>query len=195
MDHGAGRPIVLIHGLSGQMHNFAPALVDRLAADHRVILIDRPGSGYSAPLADGTNTLAGQTDVVAGLIAPATQPRDSAASAFSAISIRSEALRRFVSLTFATPLGLLIFERSARSVFAPDPMPEDFGSTGGSLFGREDQVLDPARHGESLRDAVPGATLTEINGGHMIVFTASDAVAKWILKNDQQLEQTGLEDD
>nr|WP_281244353.1 alpha/beta hydrolase [Sphingomonas rubra] len=37
----------MIHGLAGQMRNFSYALLDRLAADHRVILIDRPGSGYS----------------------------------------------------------------------------------------------------------------------------------------------------
>ncbi|MEO6076004.1 MAG: alpha/beta fold hydrolase, partial [Dokdonella sp.] len=50
LERGTGRPIVLIHGLSGQMRNFSTVLVDRLAADHRVVLIDRPGSGYSAPL-------------------------------------------------------------------------------------------------------------------------------------------------
>jgi len=39
----------MIHGLAGQMRNFSYALLDRLAVDHRVILLDRPGSGYSAP--------------------------------------------------------------------------------------------------------------------------------------------------
>jgi pimeloyl-ACP methyl ester carboxylesterase len=222
-DVGAGPAIVLIHGLSGQMRNFAPDLVDRLAVDHRVVLIDRPGAGYSAPLASGSNTMAGQADVIAGLIgaldldaplivghslggavalnlalnhedsvgalaliAPVTQPSDTVSSAFSAMSIKSDGLRRFVSLTFATPLGLLIFDRSAKSVFAPETMPENFGVSGGSLlairptsyfsaggdmialraalpemaqrypslgmpvailFGRSDQVLDPAKHG------------------------------------------------
>ncbi len=68
LDRGQGRPIALIHGLSGQMRNFAPDLVDKLAADHRVILVDRPGSGYSSPLASGTNSLSGQAAVIAGLI-------------------------------------------------------------------------------------------------------------------------------
>jgi hypothetical protein len=67
-DVGTGSPIVLIHGLSGQMRNFAPDLVARLAENHRVILLDRPRAGNSAPLACGTNTLAGQADVIAGLI-------------------------------------------------------------------------------------------------------------------------------
>lgn len=271
LERGRGRPIVLIHGLSGQMRNFSPALVDRLAADHRVILIDRPGSGYSAPLASGINTLAGQADVIAGLIAaldldnplivghslggavalnlalnhpdqvgalaliaPATRPSDTTSTAFRAMSIRSDILRRFVSLTFATPIGLLIFDHSAKAVFAPEPMPEDFGTAGGSLlairpasyfaagsdmialraalpgmvarystlhipvgilFGRDDQVLNPAQNGERLRDAVPGATLTRIDGGHMIVFTAPNTVAQWILEQDRRLEQAGKPDD
>ncbi len=143
------------------------------------------------------------------------------------MSIRSDALRRFVSLTFATPLGLFIFNGSAKAVFAPEPMPENFGTVGGSflairpqsyfsaggdmialrdalptmvagypslqmpvaiLFGRADQVLDPDLHGASLRDPVKGATLTQIDGGHMIVFTAPDAVAGWILDQSRQRE-------
>ena len=47
LDQGAGRPVVMIHGLSGQMGNFTHSLVDRLSADFRVVAFDRPGSGYS----------------------------------------------------------------------------------------------------------------------------------------------------
>ncbi|SFP60119.1 alpha/beta fold hydrolase [Sphingomonas rubra] len=47
LERGEGPTILMIHGLAGQMRNFSYALLDRLAADHRVILIDRPGSGYS----------------------------------------------------------------------------------------------------------------------------------------------------
>ena len=47
LDKGAGRPVVMIHGLSGQMGNFTHSLVDRLSADFRVVAFDRPGSGYS----------------------------------------------------------------------------------------------------------------------------------------------------
>lgn len=262
-DLGHGQPIVLIHGLSGQMRNFAPTLVDQLAVGHRVIMIDRPGSGYSAPLVGARNTLAGQADVISGLIAaldldmplivghslggavalnlaldhpdqvgvlaliaPVTQPRAVASSsAFTAMSINSDGLRRFVSLTFATPLGLFIFNRSARSVFAPEAMPDDFGIAGGSmlairptsyffagsdmvalretlpdmaarypslqmpvgiLFGTADQVVSPAQHGGPLRDAVAGATLTQIAGGHMIIYTSPDAVTDWILDQEGQ---------
>ena len=47
LDEGAGPPVVLIHGLSGQMGNFTHSLVGRLTGDFRVVAFDRPGSGYS----------------------------------------------------------------------------------------------------------------------------------------------------
>ncbi len=47
LDRGQGPPIVLIHGLSGQMGNFTYSLVARLSNDFRVVAFDRPGSGYS----------------------------------------------------------------------------------------------------------------------------------------------------
>lgn len=47
VERGEGPPIVFVHGLSGQMRNFAYLPLDALARRHRVILIDRPGTGYS----------------------------------------------------------------------------------------------------------------------------------------------------
>lgn len=46
-DQGQGSPIVMVHGLGGQLRNFSYALAEIIARDHRVILIDRPRSGYS----------------------------------------------------------------------------------------------------------------------------------------------------
>lgn len=40
-------PIVMIHGLSGQLQHFTYALADLLAPDFRLIILDRPGCGYS----------------------------------------------------------------------------------------------------------------------------------------------------
>jgi len=40
-------PVVLLHGASGNLSDMRLALGDRLAASHRVILIDRPGHGWS----------------------------------------------------------------------------------------------------------------------------------------------------
>lgn len=45
--HAAGPPIVLIHGASSNLEAMRQPLGDRLATNHRVILIDRPGHGWS----------------------------------------------------------------------------------------------------------------------------------------------------
>ena len=49
---GTGEPLVLIHGLGGELCVWEPVL-DRLAAGHDVIAVDLPGFGPSAPLPDG----------------------------------------------------------------------------------------------------------------------------------------------
>jgi pimeloyl-ACP methyl ester carboxylesterase len=47
LDEGAGPPIVMIHGLGGQTAHFTHSLVDRLKSEFRLVVVDRPGSGYS----------------------------------------------------------------------------------------------------------------------------------------------------
>lgn len=39
--------MVMIHGLGGQLRNFSYAMAERLTDRYRVLLVDRPGSGYS----------------------------------------------------------------------------------------------------------------------------------------------------
>ena len=65
---GAGPPLLLIHGLGGQMRNFGPDMIKDLARDYRVIRVDRPGSGYSERALGATANLRAQADVMAGLI-------------------------------------------------------------------------------------------------------------------------------
>jgi len=47
VDQGSGPAIVFVHGLCGNLRNFAYLDLERLTQSHRVILIDRPGSGRS----------------------------------------------------------------------------------------------------------------------------------------------------
>ncbi|WP_338467940.1 alpha/beta hydrolase [Novosphingobium sp. ZN18A2] len=68
VDMGEGAPIVMVHGLGGQLRNFTYALADRLAPHHRLIIVDRPGSGYSTFTGDGDHGLAAQAATIAGLI-------------------------------------------------------------------------------------------------------------------------------
>src|SRR5215831_2441644 len=45
-------PVVLLHGASGNLEDMRLALADHLKVRHRVILIDRPGHGWSERAAD-----------------------------------------------------------------------------------------------------------------------------------------------
>jgi pimeloyl-ACP methyl ester carboxylesterase len=58
----AGPPIVMIHGASSNLESMRQPLGDRLAGNHRVILIDRPGHGWStrARLSDSTPAIQGK---------------------------------------------------------------------------------------------------------------------------------------
>ncbi|HYW17137.1 MAG TPA: alpha/beta hydrolase [Allosphingosinicella sp.] len=67
-DDGSGPVILMIHGLGGQLRNFARPLVEDLARDYRVVRIDRPGSGYSPRAAGASARLRVQAETVAELI-------------------------------------------------------------------------------------------------------------------------------
>ena len=73
---GSGPDLVLIHGASGNLRDFAMGLSSRLAARYRVILVDRPGLGYSDALPDKDTSVAGQARVLRAAVAQigATNP-------------------------------------------------------------------------------------------------------------------------
>jgi pimeloyl-ACP methyl ester carboxylesterase len=68
VDRGSGPPMLLIHGLGAVLQSFAPSLVDDLARDYRVVLIDRPGSGYSTRAPGASASLFAQAETVAAFI-------------------------------------------------------------------------------------------------------------------------------
>lgn len=67
-EQGAGPAILLIHGLGGQACHYTYRLAGLLAANYRVVTVDRPGSGYSQRDAAHPAGLASQADALAGLI-------------------------------------------------------------------------------------------------------------------------------
>jgi pimeloyl-ACP methyl ester carboxylesterase len=67
-ERGAGPPMLMIHGLAGQSAHFTYALVDRLAARWRVVVVDRPGAGWSVRAPGASATLGAQADAMAALI-------------------------------------------------------------------------------------------------------------------------------
>src|SRR5258708_27807571 len=68
LDKSSGPAIVILHGLGGQMGNFTYALLERLTGEFRVILMDRPGPGYSTRARGATGRLTEQAATVAEFI-------------------------------------------------------------------------------------------------------------------------------
>ncbi len=68
------------------------------------------------------------------LISPATHPVAALPAVFRGLAIRTPALRRFIAWTVATPAGLIARKWGTRQVFAPEPPPLDFGTSGGGLL-------------------------------------------------------------
>ncbi|HEY8567454.1 MAG TPA: alpha/beta hydrolase [Beijerinckiaceae bacterium] len=63
---GQGSPVVLIHGNGTMVHDWAVSgLAERLARDHRVIAIDRPGYGYTERPRDRAWTPEAQAALIA----------------------------------------------------------------------------------------------------------------------------------
>jgi len=253
-DDEKGPPIVMIHGLMGQMRNFSHSLAGRLARDHRVILIDRPGWGYSK-LTGPRPGIAGQAEMIAALIeqlglekpllvghsmggavslalalahpelvrgialiAPYTQPVDRPPEVFKGLVV-PKGLRGPIAWTVAVPIGVRTGKAKGAMAFAPDPVPADFGTRGGGmltvrpsaflqgsfeigiakaemerqaprygeikvpvaiLYGRQDALLDPALHGTKTAEAIPGATIELIDGGHMLPVAYPAETEAWL---------------
>jgi pimeloyl-ACP methyl ester carboxylesterase len=250
----AGPAIVMIHGLMAQLRNFTHSLAGRLAKDHRVILVDRPGWGHSRltgprpdlvaqgrmiaqlietlglekPLVVGHSmggavslALATERPEVPGalaLIAPLTQVVDQPPAVFRGLNV-SPMLRAPIAWTIAVPMAVAFGKRGAEAVFAPDPVPADFATAGGGalsarssayemgsfevrmaekampplvarygeirvpvsiLYGRQDALLDPALHGERTAAEIAGATLTLVDGGHMLPLSHASETEAWL---------------
>lgn len=61
---GQGPDLVLIHGASGNLRDFTFSLAPRLAQHYRVIVLDRPGLGYTDRLGPGGATLIQQAELL-----------------------------------------------------------------------------------------------------------------------------------
>lgn len=61
---GSAPDLVLIHGASGNTRDLTFDLAPRLAQDYRVIVLDRPGLGYTDPIDRGGATITQQADLL-----------------------------------------------------------------------------------------------------------------------------------
>jgi pimeloyl-ACP methyl ester carboxylesterase len=64
LDEGTGPTLLLVHGLAGQIHNFTHSLLGKLKQDFRVVILDRPGSGYSTRPTEASATLSAQARTI-----------------------------------------------------------------------------------------------------------------------------------
>ena len=64
LDEGSGPALLLVHGLGGQMHNFTHSLLGRLRHEFRVVILDRPGSGYSTRPAKASAAISAQARII-----------------------------------------------------------------------------------------------------------------------------------
>jgi pimeloyl-ACP methyl ester carboxylesterase len=154
-------PIVMLHGASSNLEVMRP-LADRLAQSHRVILVDRPGHGWSSRARFPDSTPEPQArmisqalrklgvppsivvahswsgalalrialdhpDRVAGLVmlAPVAYPWPGGVSQYN-YAVTAPVIGPLLAHTVTLPLGLLLADSGARSVFAPQAMPEGF---------------------------------------------------------------------
>ena len=256
-DRGSGPVIVLLHGLGAQLRNFSYGVADALETDFRVILVDRPGSGYSVPGGDQPGILE-QAAIVAAfverlaldrpllvahslagaialgvathhpatvgglaLLAPMTQPPGSMPAGLASAIRRGRTARTAFANLLGTPLSRAAYELRWSKIFAPDAVPPDFAIRGGGalgdrpmsvnaalvelasadqdlaaitarygsitlpvglLYGRDDQVVDPATDGKRAVAAISGSTLELTDGGHMLPVSHPRATAAFIRK-------------
>ncbi|WP_375415267.1 alpha/beta fold hydrolase [uncultured Bradyrhizobium sp.] len=185
-----GTPIVMIHGASSNLESMRP-LSDLLAKNHRVILIDRPGHGWStrddlenstpamqAKMIDQAleklrigsaivvvHSLAGALGPllaldyprrVAGLVmlAPVAYPWPGGVGWYNK-AVTTPVIGPLLAYTITLPLGLLLAEPGARSVFAPQIMPTGFvGASATPLLLRPREFLANAWDLVTLKAAV-----------------------------------------
>jgi hypothetical protein len=97
LDEGTGPTLLLIHGLAGQMHNFTHSLLGKLRHDFRVVILDRPGSGYSTRPAKASATISVRVTI-----------NDYAKSIFCSIYSLNTGLMRLLTVEISSPATLVM---------------------------------------------------------------------------------------
>jgi len=187
----AGPPIVMLHGASSNLEVMRQPVGEWLARKHRVILIDRPGHGWStrARLEDSTPEIQARMieealaklgvsraifvvhswagalgarialdypQAVAGLVmlAPVAYPWPGDVARYNKL-IATPVIGPLFAYTITLPLGLLLSEPGARSVFLPQTMPDGFvRNTATPLLLRPREFIANARDMVTLKASV-----------------------------------------
>jgi pimeloyl-ACP methyl ester carboxylesterase len=187
----AGPPVVMLHGASSNLEVMRQPVGELLARKHRVILIDRPGHGWSTRvrLEDSTPEIQARMieealaklgvnraifvvhswagalgarialdypQAVAGLVmlAPVAYPWPGDIARYNRL-ITTPVIGPLLAHTVTLPLGLLLANPGARSVFLPQTMPDGFvRNTATPLLLRPREFTANARDLVTLKAAV-----------------------------------------
>ena len=216
----AGPPIVLLHGASSNLESMRQPLADRLVGHHRVILIDRPGHGWSTRenLADSTPAIQGRMidealgkigvssaifvvhswsgalgarmaldypKRVAGLVmlAPVAYPWPGGVGWYNKV-VTTPVIGPLLAYIITLPLGTLLTEPGARSVFLPQIMPDGFVRDSATrLLLRPREFLANAWDLVALKEAVREQTPRYGNIRAPLVIISGDAADKTVSTN------------
>jgi pimeloyl-ACP methyl ester carboxylesterase len=171
----AGLPIVMLHGASSNLEVMRRPVGERLAKTHRVILIDRPGHGWSTRerLSDSTpgpqarmidealQKLGVQSAIFvvhswsgALGLAPVAYPWPGGVSQYNYV-VTTPVIGPLLAHTITLPLGLLLADSGTRGVFLPQPMQDGFvNDTATRLLLRPREFLANAHDLVTLRAAM-----------------------------------------
>jgi pimeloyl-ACP methyl ester carboxylesterase len=161
-----GPPVVLLHGASGNLEDQRLTLGHALAARRRVILIDRPGHGFSDRPGGADDASPGrQAGLVAQALADMGVERaivlghswSGALAAALALDCpeRVAVIGPLFAYTLALPLGMLLIGNGIAGVFAPQEPPPDYARrTAVRLMLRPAEFIANAQDIAALKDFV-----------------------------------------
>ncbi len=187
--------LLLVHGLGGNALTFTHSLVAQLAHEFRVIVMERPGSGYSrraagaGPIAQAEtvaafirtlcldrpvllgHSLGGAIALATAVAHPSLVPADFTIAGGGMLGMRPSAFVSASTDLMAVSADMPLLVQCYHALSMPIAV----------LYGTHDRILDPLVHGEALRVLLPHMRREWVEGaGHMLQLTVPDRVGRFV---------------